>query len=85
MNWRLSPEQKTQFEEQGYLLVSGLIPPDVVARAKEQLQREAEEKSVFGSLAANPFPGFVVTHNMTAQGHCGQLDCLRNVGNKDYE
>ena len=49
----LSPEQKTQFEEQGYLLVSGLIPPEIVAEAKERLERllqEPDSKAFFKEI-----------------------------------
>jgi hypothetical protein len=52
----LSPEQKAQFEEQGYLLVSGLVPSEVVAEAKERLERllqEPDSQVFFGTDAAN--------------------------------
>ena len=51
----LSAEQKAQFAEQGYLLVSGLIPPEVVAEARAKLEQEYREggKAFFGTEAAN--------------------------------
>lgn len=53
----LSVEQKAQFEAQGYLLASGLIPAEIVAEARQELERQLKEapegKPFFGTKAAN--------------------------------
>jgi hypothetical protein len=52
----LTSEQRAQFEEQGFLLVSGLIPPEIVSKARVDLDDAAREKSgasFFQTPAAN--------------------------------
>ena len=52
----LTSEQRAQFEEQGFLLVSGLIPPEIVSKARVDLDEAAREKSgaaFFQTPAAN--------------------------------
>lgn len=52
----LTPEQVAFFEENGYILVSGLTPEAVVAEAIARLEEEAKEKyptGFFGTQAAN--------------------------------
>lgn len=52
----LSAEQKADYERDGYLLVSGLIPAEIVSAAKarmDQMLQEPERKPFFGTEAFN--------------------------------
>ncbi len=52
----LTPEQVAFFEENGYILVSGLTPEAIVAAATIRLEQEMKEKyptAFFGTQAAN--------------------------------
>ena len=58
----LSKQQLTQFEEEGYLLLSGLIPQETVTKAEaamwQMMGMEADDPNSWGHFKRQPLAGF---------------------------
>ena len=63
----LSKQQLVQFEEEGYLLLSGLIPKETVTKAEEAMWHmmgmDADDPDSWGHFKRPPLAGFLYGEN----------------------
>ena len=80
----LSEQQLTQFEEEGYLLLSGLIPQEIVTKAEaamwQMMGMEAENPDSWGHFKRQPLAGFYMERPVEWEPHrtfrCYPSRCL---------